>query len=730
MAIIQKLRNNGLLILIVIGGALLIFVATDVLNNVNKNISINAQDEQDVIGEINGEKIKTDVLNERFAESIKQMQQDPENLKKLNNPKTADATWKKMRGEAASQAWQVYQAKAIMSPFFEKSGLKVIEEDLSVIMFSKFAAEFVKNQIYNGQMTPEDAYNRYKQAKNNPQEKQQWAAIFPYVKEQSAANRYFAALKKTRGNSKAERLFDFQATTQNNNGKMVILNYNTIQDKDVKVTDDDIEAYIKRNKSRLKQKDNRDIDYTIIPIIPSAQDSADAATQAASQAKLLAAKSAVDTSDKEGLSEFTKLHQISSDSAELSGYRAVFSSKVGDVVGPFYKNGTWYVFQKVIEKDDTADAFVKVEHILIPFQGQLPNKTNVADSLQARKIAEEVYSKIKGGASFAQTAKDFSADPGSANSGGVYDWKEASTYVPEFKNFAMKNGKGVLGIVKTSLGYHVMRNVESPEKLMVKYREFKFEIVPGATTSKLIGEITSKLKSKCADGSKASFEKATEELKLQLKEKTKITFTDYAIPGVESAALSSSIAQWVLGSERKENETYMQGDGKQQVFVRMATVRKEGVPEVKDVRKLLEPIVRKEKKAALMVEKFNKAMEGSKSAEEIAKKVGGGGSVATFTNLTLSSRFVPALNGQEANILGVICGIPEKVWSQPIAGTNFVVAVYVENRTKVEQKVDLPPSQDQFEMILGNSQYAGQYMSQYFAEILNFKDYTYKMDWK
>jgi peptidyl-prolyl cis-trans isomerase D len=99
----------------------------------------------------------------------------------------------------------------------------------------------------------------------------------------------------------------------------------------------------------------------------------------------------------------------------------------------------------------------KGRHILI-------TATDGLDDAAARKKAQELTDKAKGGADFAQLAKQNSKDPGSAAQGGDLGWAQKGMFVGPFEDalFSMKPGE-IRGPVKTQFGYHVLQleNIEA-----------------------------------------------------------------------------------------------------------------------------------------------------------------------------------------------------------------------------------------------------------------------------
>ena len=95
----------------------------------------------------------------------------------------------------------------------------------------------------------------------------------------------------------------------------------------------------------------------------------------------------------------------------------------------------------------------QARHILIRFDADTPE----ADQQAQAKIVE-IQQKLADGADFAELAKEYSQDPGSASSGGDLGTFEQGMMVAEFDDavFSMKEGE-VSQPVKTDFGYHLIQ---------------------------------------------------------------------------------------------------------------------------------------------------------------------------------------------------------------------------------------------------------------------------------
>jgi parvulin-like peptidyl-prolyl isomerase len=74
---------------------------------------------------------------------------------------------------------------------------------------------------------------------------------------------------------------------------------------------------------------------------------------------------------------------------------------------------------------------------------------------------KEVLSKLTAGTAFADLAKEYSTDTGSATQGGDVGWFPRGAMVPEFEEAAFSLGIGeTSGLVQTEYGYHIIKVLE------------------------------------------------------------------------------------------------------------------------------------------------------------------------------------------------------------------------------------------------------------------------------
>lgn len=87
--------------------------------------------------------------------------------------------------------------------------------------------------------------------------------------------------------------------------------------------------------------------------------------------------------------------------------------------------------------------------------------TSLEEKDKARKFAEAVLDSIKNGADFAEMAKKYSEDPGSAKEGGDLGFVKRGVFYPEFEAaaFELKQGE-ISNVVETPVGFHIIQLLE------------------------------------------------------------------------------------------------------------------------------------------------------------------------------------------------------------------------------------------------------------------------------
>lgn len=116
------------------------------------------------------------------------------------------------------------------------------------------------------------------------------------------------------------------------------------------------------------------------------------------------------------------------------------------------------IYDETQRQIDGNGGMVKVAHILI----MVPRNANDSLNATAKAKADSIYGVLKKGGDFADMAKKYSQDPGSAQEGGELPWIVKGQTLKEFedKAWSLKNGE-VSEPVKTAAGWHILLKKEA-----------------------------------------------------------------------------------------------------------------------------------------------------------------------------------------------------------------------------------------------------------------------------
>ena len=706
MAVIQKLRNSGWVAVVIIV-ALVLFVVGDWISGKN---SPKGEENRDVVAEMNSEKVREkellEIANELY---ITEKENDPE----------YEIT-EKNRGELFQKAWNQLLKNRLIYTQIQKAGIEVTDEDYNEMMVGNHPEESIQGDPSfqtDGKFDPKKVESIFRQAKGNPQMKARLADYVKRMKENELTIRYSTYLSKCSYKTKAEKKYEYIASNQTAVGKVVSLDINSIPEKDIKVTEDDLSAYLEEYKEKYKStQETRGFKYVVFDIIPSREDTMYAVKTAQSTAEGMKAGSPDTTTATPVVSRADLPKDAPSEISDI-----VWNSPLNSVVGPIYKEGKFYIWQKVKEKADTV-SFVKASHILIPMSGQLPDGTNIKDSIEALKKAQEVYGMIKSGGNMAELAGKFSTDQGSARNGGDLGWSNPNKFVPEFANFCKSATAGQVGFVKTQFGFHIIKMVGGPDNTKISFVQNEVEITPGQQTVRIVDEKCRNFKNSI----KSDFDKAVEKAGTSPRVSKDFTTDQKTIPGIDAAADSRTIMYWLFDGKRTVGDvSEVFAFSNKQVIVKVDNIKHVGYATVENVKSEIEPLVRERLKAKKAADKLAKAMEKEKTAEGLARSVNG--MVTSLDGVRFGQNFIPQL-GQELPVLGAAFGVKEKTTSAPFAGKNVAAVIFLDKRADVSVPSSVLTAQDQMDF-MNQPQYLSNRISEVLTKSANIQDYRYKFDW-
>ncbi len=133
----------------------------------------------------------------------------------------------------------------------------------------------------------------------------------------------------------------------------------------------------------------------------------------------------------------------------------------------------------------------RAQHILI----LTPRNAKEADKEEARKKAEDILTQVRANpARFAELAKNYSQDPGSAKNGGDLGYFARGKMVKEFSDAAFALQKGAISdIIQTEYGFHIIMVTDikpAVPKTLAQVREAVMQELKRAQVSKKYAEMS------------------------------------------------------------------------------------------------------------------------------------------------------------------------------------------------------------------------------------------------
>ncbi len=435
--------------------------------------------------------------------------------------------------------------------------------------------------------------------------------------------------------------------------------------KELKITDAEIDAYVREHKEEFKQEKVRSVSYVVFDASPSMQDSANVKGQlerlkeeflTTTDAKAFVTRNNTSNAFYDGYVLKTRL--------QMSAKDDIISMPVGGVIGP-YIDGNTYTIAKKVDVRNLPDT-VKCRHILIsiadPRTGQLRR-----DDSTARRKTDSIFNAIKAGADFGMMAAQFSEDEGSKMNKGEYTFSsvDITNLAKEFGDFIFYKPTGSREIVKTSFGYHIIevlnqKNFEESFKMAYLAKK----ILASPETDNGASSAATQFASSSRDIK--SFDDQVVKMKLTKLGADNLKEMDYAIAGMSSRQM----VKWVF--ENKVGSVSEPFDLRDRYVVLAVTgALAEGVQPASVARVMVEPILRNKKKAA----EIRKKIGAASTLDNIASNYGT--QVSNADSIQFSTPYVPEI-GNEPKVIGSAFNksLVNKV-SEPIEGSNalFVISV-------------------------------------------------------
>lgn len=648
-------ERMGKILAFVIGLALFAFIVGEVVKSGGQFMRGSAN----TIGEVNGQDISNDDYQKKLDQNVKNLQQQ-----------SGQAASPQLTTYAQEMTWNQLVSQNILQKEIEKLGIVVgVDETKDMVQGKNLNPQIV--QAFGDPKTGEVDRARLnmfltnlRSAKPGDPMKEQWTAFVEQMIEAKKAEKYTALVRNGLYVNSLDAKDDYEARNKLVNFKYSVLDYASIPDSKAVPTDADYSAYYDAHKAQFKNaQETRTFEYVAFNAAASAADSAVIKTQ---MDKLAADfKTAKDDSAFVQMNAETKRPLTYTRKGQLEPKldTVMFGAAVGTVYGPFVSATGGYEIAKLVDTRIGPDS-VKASHILLnpATEGGVDKAVAKADSL--KKL-------IQGGKSFAELAKTFSTDKGSAEKGGELGTFGRGAMIPAFEDAAFNGHKGDLVVVTSQFGVHLIQiNDQKGSSKVVKVAIVDKPIQASNATQ---SAAYNKARSFMSNLNGSNFDDVAKKQGLQVKTANDVTPMASSTTGLENAR---KVVKWAFDAEKGDFSDQVFDLENQYVVARLTQIKPEGTLPLDVVKPEIEAAVRNEVKAKQLIAKFESASNGASSLEQVAQKAGT--QVVPVQNIVFANPVIPGL-AAEYKVIGSVFGSGLHKVSKPVQGEHGVFVFSVDN---------------------------------------------------
>ncbi len=635
MAILNNIRKNGIFLILIIALALFAFILSDILTS-----SGTGPKGQDTVATING----TELSRQSFMEEVETVQR--------NMGQNANTT------QAMNIVWEREVRRIIMEDQINKVGITAEKAQLDNMLRSTLAGNptFLNDagQVDDGKIQEYIASIR----SSSPEMYQQWLMFEQNMESSIVENTYQNMIKGGLRNTLLEGQQEYHFENDKVNFNYLFFPYTSIQDEDIKISDDEIKKYISARPNEYNVEAQADIQYVTIMETPSEDDFEDANSSISSLLNdkiefnqdtkvndtIRSFKHVVDYEDfvnEHSDVPYTDAWYFASDLPAVVADTLVNLNK-GDIYGPFKVDNTYNLAKALDTKrmPDSTDS----KHILIRYIGTMRAPEDLTRTKEeANHLADSLLGLIKKDKTrFEELAREYS-DDGSKDQGGDLGTSTPGRMVAPFNDFIFENTTGTIGKIETDFGIHIVEvGKQSSAKKAVKLAIVTKTIEASENT---INDVFSRATKFELAIKKDDFADAAKAQDLEVKPVNNITEMESNIPGIGE---NRSIVSWAFEKKTKvgDSKRFNIPDG--YVIAQVTQKNEKGLMPVSQGKQSITPILRNEKKA----EKIRQGITGD-NFEEIAKSKNV--VIQTALNVSMSNPLVPNA-GLEPKVVGAAFG--------------------------------------------------------------------------
>ena len=678
MAVLGKIREKSIFLIIVIGLALFAFIISGAIGSDYGNIGPN-----EPIGEVDGE----EVLLSNYRSLVEQDQ-------KVYGSSTI---------ESVNKVWDQYILSLVLKSQIDLLEIdagrnqieQVVSSDQNLTQDSRFINEagFFDFGLFT---------NFISQIRDqNPSAYESWKLQESNIISSAKQSIYFDLVRSGLLNLKSQKeiITDFKNTKVD--FQYVKIPFSSLSDTLFKLDDNEIDNYIKKNKSDYVFKPIRNIEYVVFFEQPTDEDEKQIRTQLESLIK-----------DKIEYNEVSKLNDTligfkntneifefverNSDTPFDSVYlpkgrlskeysESLFNLDIGEVYGPYKDLGSLKISRLL---DRKIDGSIRASQILISYNGSSNQNPNINRSKEeAEKLANDLFFKIRRNPkSFSNYVQEFSDGAGKSTLGDIGFFQEKNV-LPEIFSRLSKSRIERLNLIETDFGFHIIKATDKQDVLLMA--NVVKNIIPSEETSNKVFRNATKFEMDLLN-SKETFNLLAEQNGYNIRRVNEIDRLDETLPGLPN---QRSIVQWLFNENTEEGmvKRFNLSFGGYAI-VKVIEINEDGLVSSNEVRSSVRTKLINQKKSNYILNS-----EGNSKIQDIAAKYN-----LEIIDASLVSRFDQILvgAGNEPNVIGVAFSLDKNETSKLIVGNEGLYKIKLTNiNTNSEDEIDLNKTEDSSEII-------------------------------
>ena len=590
MAVLGKIRQRSIFLILVIGMALFAFVISGVFDGSSSNTG-----PTDPIAVVNDEEI--DVMF--FRQMVEQ----------------TERTYNYSTLQSVNLVWNQALRNTIFDQEFKKLGIDAGKDQLEQIISSDEAV--INNPNFQneagffdfGIFTDYIAQMRVQEPAAYENWKAQEQSIIGVAKQRI----YLDLIKASGGMTEAEAKALYHFENDNINIEYVQVPFDIIPDSLVTVTDAEVKQYIKNHKQEYERAASRNLQYVSFNEAPTEDDLAairlrleglkderiaynDVSKLTDTIEGFRMTKNIIDFVDRYSEIPFDSVYrprgEYNNEYADI-----LFGLDVGEVFGP-YRDGRFFKISRLLDRKENAS--LRASHILIAFEGATRAPATVTRAKEeARREANRVLRLARrGNDNFEELAREYSDGP-TKNRGGDLGFFQEGQMATEFFNFVDKNRVGRIGLVETEFGFHIIKVTDKDDLALIA--DVANEAIASDQTANEVFRSATKFEMESNDLN--DFIAVAEKNNYEVRPVKQVTELEENMPGLFN---QRQIVRWAFDDDTKVGDIkrFSLTAGGGYAVVQITAVNQKGLATVDEVGFQVRRKIIQDKKAALIKKQF------------------------------------------------------------------------------------------------------------------------------